>query len=134
MGGLHIKVLNTGDDRRNPVPWPRERNVHRLLPLRYEQNKTKQSILPNLHIQLGARRSRPVTTRIPEPEYLATVWDGVAKGSREDIPEGAPRPHSQPYLQQLWGSRSGRWTGKNRCVLGRGAWGRGAASGLFGEV
>lgn len=132
MGGLHIKVLNTGDDRRNPVPWPRERNVRRILHLRYEQNKTKQNMPPNLHIQLGARRSRPVTTRIPEPEYLATVRDGVAKGSREDIPEGAPRSHSQPYLQQLWGSGSGWWTGKNRRVLGRGAWGPGAVSGLFG--
>lgn len=71
-------------------------------------NKTKHPSKPSHTAWRQKEQTRYDQSPRIESESLATVWDGVAKGSREDIPEGAPRPaHTSSLIFSSSGAAAG---------------------------
>ena len=90
-------------------------------------NKTKHPSKPS-HTAWRQEQTRYDQSPRIESESLATVWDGVAKGSREDIPEGAPRPaHTSSLIFSSSGAAAGAGRQERTDVVWGG--GRGPRSG-----
>ena len=71
-------------------------------------NKTKHPSKPSHTAWRQKEQTRYDQSPRIESESLATVWDGVAKGSRKDIPEGAPRPaHTSSLIFSSSGAAAG---------------------------